>query len=220
MSVAHADAGLRGQICSLLARCPGVVLFDSCADAAELAAGLKQRPPRVLLAGDNLTGVSNWNWLADVLGELPELLALAISEHKDVTHVEGAFAAGAVGYLLTSNLEQYLQRALQDVVTGGSPMTPEVARDLVRSLAAPAQPTGLLAQLTKRERQVLELLSLGTRYNEIAEQLSLSRDTVHSHTKKIYRKLMVRSKTEAALFLGQRLPFQGQSQSALLEVSA
>ncbi len=211
VSVALGDAGLRDRICGLLGRCPGVVVFDACADVAELTAALAKRQPRVLLAGDDLPGAPGWNWLGGFSGEPSTLLGLAISAEKTVAHVESAFAAGAVGYLLTSSLDQLLQQALHDVVTGGSPMTPEVARDLVTALATPARPTGLLALLTKRERQILELLSLGTRYNEIATQLGLSRDTVHSHTKKIYRKLMVRSKTEAALILGHRVQFATDS---------
>jgi LuxR family maltose regulon positive regulatory protein len=61
----------------------------------------------------------------------------------------------------------------------------------------------LLRTLTRREQEVLQLLSLGQRYADIAERLSLSRNTVHSHAKKIYSKLLVKSKTEAGLVLGR-----------------
>ena len=71
-------------------------------------------------------------------------------------------------------------------------------------MAEPEPVSGQLASLSSREREVLELLSVGARYGEVATRLKLSRDTVHSHAKKIYRKLMVRSKTEASLLFKGR----------------
>ena len=92
--------------------------------------------------------------------------------------------------------------ALEAAREGGKPLLDsrvEIARALVQSMAEPEPVSGPLASLSRREREVLELLSVGARYQEIAHRLELSRDTVHSHAKRIYRKLMVRSKTEASL---------------------
>ncbi len=183
-----------------LARCPGVVIFDKCHDLKSAETCLAERPPRVLLAGDALPGTQGWSWIEGLRRSrtIPTQI-IAISDSEAVNDMQSAFRAGAVGYLLRNNPLTTVHQALHEVTSGGAPLSPRAARALVASYTTPAAPTGLLSALTDRESEVLNFLSRGLRYEQIAEQMQLSINTVHTHTKNVYKKLNVRSKTEAAM---------------------
>jgi NarL family two-component system response regulator LiaR len=199
VSIVDGNPAYRNALAQALARFPGVVIFDKCASAREALQALADRPPRVLFASDSLPDVENWDFLDSVRGLRLSTQTIAISDSESVSDVQVAFRAGAMGYLLRSTPLQAVHQALHDVTTGGAPLAPSVARALVSSFSAPPSETGLLADLTTRESEVLDMLSRGLRYRQIASMMSLSPDTVHSHAKKVYRKLGVRSKTEAAM---------------------
>ena len=116
--------------------------------------------------------------------------------------------------MLRSTAAIDIHQALVAVTNGGAWMSPSLSLVLVRSIAEPRKPTGHLSSLSKREHEVLKLLSSGARYTEVATQLELSRDTVHSHVKQIYRKLVVRSKTEASLIFNSNYFPEGLARSA------
>lgn len=199
VSVADGDAAYRHALAQALARFPGVVLFDKCATAREARAAVKDRPPRVLFASDSLPDASGWDYIDTFrTGRVP-MQVIAVSDRESMLDVQAAFRAGAMGYLLRSTPLASVHQAIHDVTSGGAPLTPSIARTLVSSFSAPPSDSGLLADLTTRESEVLDMLSRGLRYRQIADMLQLSPDTVHSHAKKVYRKLGVRSKTEAAM---------------------
>jgi DNA-binding NarL/FixJ family response regulator len=108
-----------------------------------------------------------------------------------------ALQAGADGYLLKRTKPTDLRAALLDVLGGGAPMTSEIARRVVESFRAAKKTPKQTVQLSAREEEVLIWLSKGYANKEIADQLSLSVETVGSHLKHIYEKLHVRSRTEA-----------------------
>ncbi len=200
VSIVEGNPGYRQALAQGLARCPGVVIFDKCADARAASEALAQRPPRVLLVGDSLRDTERWQWL----DSLPRSKGMpthviAVSDSDGIADIQAAFRAGAVGYLLRNSPLALIHQALHDVTSGGSPLSPSVARAMVCSYTEPVAPTGLLAALTDRESEVLSLLSRGLRYEQIAKQMQVSANTIHTHTKNVYRKLKVSSKTEAAM---------------------
>lgn len=199
VSIVDGNAGYRVALAQYLARFPGVVIFDKCGSAREASLALAQRPPRVLLVGPSLIDSPGWNFLESLRGQRLSTQVIAVSDSEAAFDVQAAFRAGAMGYLLRSTPVAAVHQALYEVISGGSPLSPTVARALVASFSAPASESGLLADLTTRESEVLDMLSRGLRYRQIATTLELSPDTVHSHAKNVYRKLGVRSKTEAAM---------------------
>jgi DNA-binding NarL/FixJ family response regulator len=108
-----------------------------------------------------------------------------------------ALQAGADGYLLKRTKPADLQTALLEVLRGGAPMTSEVARRVVESFRAAIKSPKPSVHLSAREEEVLILLSKGYANKEIADQLSISVETVGSHLKHIYEKMHVRSRAEA-----------------------
>jgi len=126
----------------------------------------------------------------------PNCAALAFTIFDDATNIMDALKAGAKGYLLKDTPKERLIAVLQEAADGGSPMTPSVARKVVESFNPAPQEDGL-EKLTPRERDVLEYLTRGQTYAQVAQVLGVELSTVQGFVKSIYRKLEVRSKAEA-----------------------
>ena len=141
----------------------------------------------------------------------PLVPAVVISAWRTEAVIFAALRAGAIGYLLKERDDLELSIALRSIEQGGAPIDPAIARRILGWVAAqlPAPPPPfdepMLAPvaLTPRERKILELVSQGMSNRDMAEALSISRLTVDCHTKNIYRKLAVNSRTEA-IYQGRR----------------
>jgi DNA-binding NarL/FixJ family response regulator len=127
----------------------------------------------------------------------------------DEPHVVGALEAGALGYLLKDGTPEYIGASIVDMLAGGSPISPAIARHLLRRFRGDAPARAGEAEsvppLSEREGEVLRLIVKGFTYAEIAELLGVSAHTVTTHVRGIYRKLEVHSRSEAvyeALQLG------------------
>ena len=118
------------------------------------------------------------------------------SLYVDDDFIFSAIRNGAMGYLMKNSTRDQILAALEDLVKGGSPMSPYIARRVIGSFQ---QPKGKKTSeiLTGREQQVLQHLSQGLIYKEIGEKLFISHETVKQHIKKIYHKLHVQNKVEA-----------------------
>ena len=149
---------------------------------------------------------------ADVIRKIrerrPGLPSVVFTVFDDEPSIFEAIRAGAQGYLLKSSPSERVLAGLHAAASGGAPMTPTVARmiiDAVRAHQLDEQPTdALFHDLTKRERDVLTLLAKGLTYAETAETLEIGLGTVQGYVKRIYAKLHVASKAEAAT-LAQRM---------------
>jgi DNA-binding NarL/FixJ family response regulator len=120
---------------------------------------------------------------------------LMLTVFDDTQHVFDAICAGASGYLLKKHLSVKLFDAIEEVLSGGAPMSPSIAHMVIASLQKPAN--GNPYQLTPREKEVLSSLSKGNSYKLMAAEYGITVDTVRAHIKKIYEKLQVHSQTEA-----------------------
>lgn len=117
---------------------------------------------------------------------------------EDTETIFMALKAGANGYLVKSSSPALLLEAVKEVVNGGSPMSSTIARKVISSFHQyEIKPNKNLALLSAREQEVINLLSKGFRYKEIAAKLFLSIETVRTHVRNIYEKLQVNSRTEA-----------------------
>ncbi|MBK5272355.1 MAG: response regulator transcription factor, partial [Bacteroidia bacterium] len=121
---------------------------------------------------------------------------IVCSLYDDDAFVFSALKNGAVGYILKDSTVGQILGALDDIMKGGSPMSPFIARKVIASFQQPKE--NLLSDvLSKRECQVLNQVAEGLIYKEIGERLSISHDTVKKHLKNIYDKLHVQNKMEA-----------------------
>lgn len=156
---------------------------------------ISQLAPEIILMDIDMPGMSGIEAVQIVRKVNPALPILMLTVFDDNLHVFDAIRAGASGYLLKKHISNRLFDSIEDVLTGGAPMSPTVARMVIASMQKPAQSNPY--QLTPREGEILTSLSQGNSYKLIASQLSISLDTVRTHIKKVYEKLHVHSQTEA-----------------------
>jgi DNA-binding NarL/FixJ family response regulator len=128
---------------------------------------------------------------------LPDLHVIMVTVYNDTELIFQALKAGACGYILKRSSPEDIIQAVADVCAGGAPMTPEIARMVVRSFRGPsAAPNS--DGLTAREEEILELLTEGLSNKEIAQKTKIAPGTVRNHLGSIFKKLHVRCRTEAA----------------------
>lgn len=187
----------RTTLARVLNRAEGFRCVNHYPNAEDALKALPQDKPEVVLMDINLPGMNGVECVRQLKQLLPEVQVMMLTVYEDTENIFNALAAGATGYMLKRTSRDELLDAIREVHRGGSPMTAHIARKVVSSFqrtAASAQPT---ENLSEREQQVLDLLSQGLMYKEIAEKLSISYETVHTYIRRIYEKLQVRTRTEA-----------------------
>ena len=172
----------------------GVECFEA-ADGDEALAVLESQPDLDLAVVDlMLPDVNGFSLLAILGKRFPDMPAIVVSAMDDDASVRRALKAGASGFVSKASSGEVLLRAVREVLDGGVPTPVRSAASPVRASArAPAERFGL----TTARARVLELLAGGRSNREIAEATGLSRFTIESHTRNIYRKLAVKSRTAA-----------------------
>jgi len=170
-----------------------------CADTASALAELPSLKPDVILMDINLPDESGISCVKKLKPQLPSSQIIMLTMYEDSEKVFEALASGAIGYLLKRTTKEKLLSAIKEAHEGGSPMSMQIARMVVKSFVATPKKNEVKAALTEREWEILEHLAKGKRYKEIADSLFIGIETVRSHLRNIYEKLQVRSSTEAVL---------------------
>lgn len=157
----------------------------------------------VLLVDLNLGDGSGFELIAQAVALRPGVEAVVVSGLDDEHRVLQAFSMGATGFLVKSSWFGNFSQAVLQVVNGGAPITPQLARRLLSRLesthvAAPGPETAPeQGRLSRREKEILKNVSIGLTSAEVGERMHISVQTVNSHIKNIYRKLQVHSRTQA-----------------------
>ncbi len=171
-----------------------------CCDSAFFEDALKmltESRPDVLLTDLSLPDGDGIELIREA-SHLGNIESIVITVFGDERHMMAAIEAGASGYLLKNSELDTIGHAIVEMLEGGSPMSPSIARSLIKRFQPQASADHSPANdLTKRELEVLKLIARGLNYNEISVSLDISYHTVASHVKKIYRKLQVNSRSEA-----------------------
>jgi len=145
----------------------------------------------------NLPGMSGIEAVRKLKHVLPATQFVMLTVYEDADHIYDALAAGATGYLLKQTPRDELLAAVEEVHRGGSPMTSNIARKIVQSFRHETAAASTDQELSSREQEVLELLSRGYLYKEIADLLNIATVTVNTYVRRIYEKLHVRSRAQA-----------------------
>lgn len=170
------------------------------ATAATLSAGLALLdgpPAQVLLADLGLPDGSGIEMIGAARARWPDCEVVVATMFGEEEKVLAAIEAGASGYLLKDALPASLMDEIRSVHAGGSPVSPMIARQLLRRLQPKVQVDAMASDLSAREVQVLERLALGYTMPEVAQFLDVSVTTVQTYARRIYGKLDVHSKIEA-----------------------
>lgn len=199
------EAAFRSALASAVMQAEGFELVGTAADLPDGLQLLRRVRPDLLLVDLQLPSGSGLRLIEAATAELPENEVVVVTTLGDEDSVLAALAAGAVGYLLKQGQASRLVDQLQSLREGGAPLSPVLARQLLRRLtpggpaAPPVPPLPAVAEvsLSAREMQILEAVARGYQYDEIASQLAISHNTVATHVKRCYRKLQAHSKTQA-----------------------
>lgn len=201
------DAPIRARLARALAA-QGDFEVTEAGDLAAARAALAERLPHLIVSDLRLPDGLALGLLAEVREQHPEVESLVISVLGDEATIIAAIAAGASGYLLKDAMPDDIRATALEVLAGGSPISPSIARFIVRRAreggavaVAPSQVPAAadpdVPRLTPRELDILWGIAKGLTYGEIAERLGMSPNTVPTHIKAIYRKLHVGTRGEA-----------------------
>lgn len=200
VGIVEDDDGIRAGLASLIRSANGFELVAACESAEAALARLHQTAPHVVLMDIQLPGKDGIECVRQLKAAHPQVQFVMLTVYEDSESLFNSLKAGATGYLLKRASSKKLLSAIREVHSGGSPITPQMARRVVQFFhpgsavsPAPASP------LTEGERKVLDEFARGCSYKETAERLGVTVHTINSYVRVIYEKLHVHSRTEAVL---------------------
>jgi len=200
VTVVEDDAAIREEFVHMIRAEPDLQLLNAVGSCAEARASFALVRPDAVLVDLGLPDGDGTDLIAELAESSPHTSVLVVTVFGDEAHVVRALQAGAHGYLLKDTPTAEFGRAIRAVCEGASPLSPQVARYLLRRFARPGTEDGgpkLLEPLTPRELDVLKAVSQGYSVPETARRLAVAPSTVAAHIKSIYGKLAVRSRVEA-----------------------
>jgi DNA-binding NarL/FixJ family response regulator len=216
IAVVEDDAGLCDTFQQIFTSAPDFRVVGICGDGETAVRQLPAKTPDVVLMDINLPGMSGIECLRRIKETLPKARVIMVTVYDDNDSLFQSLVAGADGYLLKRATRLRLLDSVREIVSGGAPISPQVARRMVeyfhqlrsQGQEKPAEAAAAsvdLQSLTAREQEVLAKLAEGFAPKEVATELGISWDTVRNHTTNIYAKLHVRSRSEAILkYLGRK----------------
>jgi DNA-binding NarL/FixJ family response regulator len=188
---------------------PDFTCISACATGEEAIRVIPEAQPDVVLMDIFLPRMSGIECVARLKAKLPEIQIVILTAMDNQELLFMALEAGADGYLLKRTESSDLRWALLDVLNGGVPMTSQIARRLIASFRKQPKNTDESLNLSARESQILQLVSEGDSNKLIASKLAMGIETVRTHLKKVFKKLHVRSRTEAAMrYINSRMSEQ------------
>jgi DNA-binding NarL/FixJ family response regulator len=206
VSVVEDDALVREQLVHQLNRVPGFNIISSHNSAEKALEEIPRLKPDVVLMDINLPRMTGIDCVRLLKEQLPGTHFIMLTVYEDADAIFKSLLAGAVGYLLKGRSGSSAQviDAVRDATRGGSPLNSLIARKIVQYFHHQRTHSEAEHPLSLREREVLELLSKGLLYKEIADVLSVNIETIRKHCHNIYEKLQVSSRTEAVVkYLGR-----------------
>ncbi|TBU89516.1 DNA-binding response regulator [Stutzerimonas kirkiae] len=181
--------------------------LDFVASLGEARAYARSQPLALALVDIGLPDGSGIELIRELRAADPGLSVLVISAWSTQATIIAAIQAGATGYVLKERDDLEVSLSIRSVLCGGAPIDPFIAHHILRHVPTQAQARvveSATAELSAREREILDLVAQGLTNREIAERLTISRYTVECHIKHIYRKLAVPSRTRAVNEARQR----------------
>lgn len=186
------DATIRDGYAFLLGSTTGLSVVATYSNADDALKKIAADQPDVILLDIELPGSSGLDALPKLKKLLPDTYILMLTVYEQPNHIFRALGTGASGYLTKNSSPEKIVSAIHEVMEGGGPMSAQIARMVISSFQRSES-----SPLTKRETEILELISVGKSRKKIAEELFIDLETVKSHIKNIYQKLDVHSKEDA-----------------------
>jgi DNA-binding NarL/FixJ family response regulator len=197
VAVIEDTEGIREALRVLINGSHGFKCEHAFQDAETALTELPSHEVDIVLMDINLPRMNGIDCMLELKKHMPHTHFMMSTVYRDDETIFSALESGATGYLLKHTSAAQVLEAIRELHDGGSPMSTEIARRVVEAMHKRKQPSELLAALTPREKEILDLLSKGYLYKEVADQLFISKGTVKKHIYNIYEKLHVQNRTEA-----------------------
>ena len=188
---------IREGLSTLINFTDGFACTGSYRSMEEAIQRLPNQLPDVLLSDIGLPGMSGIEGIRILKEQFPQMTVLMLTVYDDDDRIFDAICAGASGYLLKRTPPAKLLENIREAVSGGAPMSPEVAMRVIKLFREVRPPEKVDYDLTPHETRLLKLLVEGHNYTTAAEELKVSYNTIKFHMRHIYEKLQVHSKSEA-----------------------
>jgi DNA-binding NarL/FixJ family response regulator len=190
---------IREGLATLIDGSEGFTCTETFESAEAALRGLPSYKPNVVLMDIQLPRMSGIECVERLKQEHPDIQFMMLTVYEDDEKVFKSILAGATGYILKRTPPAELLEAIREVHEGGSPMSDQIARKVVQAFREMGKSSKETENLSEREMEILSYLAKGYHDKEIADKFFLSVKTVHTHLRNIYKKLHVRSRTEAVL---------------------
>jgi DNA-binding NarL/FixJ family response regulator len=197
VAVVEDDVSVRRILCEWICQSPGFIALDDHGDAESAISAFAREAPHVALLDINLPGMSGIECVRHLKPRHPATQFVMLTVYDDANHIFDALAAGATGYMVKRTPRDLLLAAVREVFAGGSPMSNDIARKVVKSFQLSRPKEKAAEGLSPREEEVLGLLARGYLYKEISESIGISLPTVSTYIRRIYEKLHVHSRAQA-----------------------
>jgi DNA-binding NarL/FixJ family response regulator len=214
LGIVEDDSGYRQTLERVFGGAPDFQVAVACANGETALRQIPGAGCQLVLMDINLPGMSGIECLRELKQRVAGVRVVMLTAFDDNDNLFTSLLAGADGYLLKRFARARLLEAVREIVTGGAPISPQIARRMVEyfhqlqtkpDVASQAQAPGAeVRSLTSREQEVLALLAAGHTPKEVADKLQISWQTVRNFIKSIYEKLHVHTRTDAVLkYLGR-----------------
>jgi DNA-binding NarL/FixJ family response regulator len=198
------DALMRAGLRGVLDSDPAIEVVGEAGDGRDALHRTRLLSPDIVLMDIRMANLDGIAATRDVLAAFPDVKVMILTTFEQDDYIFGALSAGASGFLLKRTKPEELVAAIHTVAAGDSLLSPSVTSRVIARMAHTPAPDSTrdarLAELTPRERQVLELVARGLSNAEIAATLVIEESTVKTHTKRILAKLDVRDRVQAVIF--------------------
>lgn len=185
------------NLLQILTKEPHIKVEGTFTNAEDALLSIKDHSPDILLADLGLPGISGVELISRAKEILPELEAMVITVFEDRDMIIAALKAGASSYILKSDVPDNLVSALFELEQGGSPMSPRIARKVVKEFQVESIEEQYL--LSSREKSIIKAIERGLSYKEISNKFFISTHTVHAHIRNIYKKLQASDRHSAVV---------------------
>ncbi|MEP7166256.1 MAG: response regulator transcription factor [Ferruginibacter sp.] len=196
VAIVEDNNDIRNALEQIIDSAEGYTLACSCVNGEEALIKLPIFLPKVVLMDIQLGGINGIEVVRELKTTYSDMLFMMCTIYEDDEKIFEALSAGASGYIIKKTTPAKMLDAIKELYEGGAPMSSQIARKVVSAFQSKPANTSLDV-LTKREKEILEMLSKGLVYKEISDQLNISSETVRKHVYNVYAKLHVSNRVEA-----------------------
>lgn len=199
VAIVEDNNDIRQALADIIELADGYELACTCNNGEDALVKLPIFQPHIVLMDIHLGGISGIEVVRELKVSFPEMLFMMCTIYEEDEKIFEALNAGASGYIIKKTTPVKLLEAIKELHEGGAPMSSQIARKIVSTFQnKPAVATNnSLDSLSRREMEILEMLSTGLVYKEISAKLFISSETVRKHVYNVYHKLHVNNRVEA-----------------------